>query len=321
MDIYAVFNELSVASPATPNGATVHDARKWVADFSRLLYEAQQRGVGGLRTYRHIHEIQLIDGYSLMDWANDQTVDLELRLRIKTRFTELSLLTEFPENQQGDPLFECRHAGCVAYGIGAAHLLDSLAISLLSEARWDTPSLPISLFEIVEEAPDGRESDHDLRHISTITHLPHHQHWIDERRRTSVRNGRDLWNKTKQWYPHLIFCDNAKKQILALRTGTRQLRRVVERLFELERYCTNSWVSGGFDGSKISNSSGESKLTLAQYGQQREFICPDGRKRLFEWHLKGIPDAWRIHIWPDEETHTILVGYIGEHLPTVNDPT
>jgi hypothetical protein len=146
-----------------------------------------------------------------------------------------------------------------------------------------------------------------------------------------VGNGSVLWTKVKTLYPHLVFCDGAKKQIKTLHGGL-VLQRFVERLFDLEEYCRNWNLADGFDGSRIRNSSSETTETLAQFGRDREFICSDGTMRLFQYHLKakvnGVP--LRIHIWPDEKAEfdlapsgrrKILVGHVGGHLSTVNDPT
>jgi hypothetical protein len=129
----------------------------------------------------------------------------------------------------------------------------------------------------------------------------------------------------------LVFCDGAKKQIKALHGGL-QLQRVVERLFDLEEYCKNWDAADGFDGSRIRNSSFETPETLSQFGRDRQFTCPDGATRLFGYHLKakvnGVP--LRIHIWPDEDAEfglaasgrrKILIGHVGDHLPTASDRT
>lgn len=81
------------------------------------------------------------------------------------------------------------------------------------------------------------------------------------------------------------------------------------------------WRKGGFDYHQLHPASGEGKATMDRYGDERNFLCPDGQKRTFEWHLKGLPNAWRIHIWADSHSRKILIGYVGRHLPTINDPT
>lgn len=152
-------------------------------------------------------------------------------------------------------------------------------------------------------------------HINQI-----HRAWITERLFTAISTGEELWQQAAHWFSNLVFCDNARRQLQTLPAGALQLPRIIERLFEVERYCSR-WTAGGFDGRQLSHASLESEQTLNMFGQMRMFVCPDGEKRLFEWHLKGFPNAWRIHFYPDEENRLILIGYIGKHLPTATDPT
>ncbi len=324
-DIYAVFNELAVAPAYRQQKWTKYDANQWLEQFSRLLYQAEQKNITGLRTYAHPHEIELIEGYSLQTWFNDQQFSLDLRLRLQDIFTSLSRIQAFPENKQGDPLIEYQYDSQPAYGLGAAHLLDSVAISLhTGHQAWEPDLLALQITEIQEENGEWLEKSESVRHISNAAHLPGHADWIAARLRTSAPNGRVLLRKVKEWYPHLIFCKDAEIQLRQLAGGTPQFRRIVTRLFELEAYCQH-WQSGGFEGHKIPNSSWESDSTMQQYGRSREFVCPDGQRRSFAYHLKGLPGHWRIHIWADVDAvfgkledadGKILVGYLGPHLPT-----
>ena len=183
--------------------------------------------------------------------------------------------------------------------------------------------LPLKVIEISEENDDLVEKDDAVRHMCDEAHLQSHETWLVERLKTSVRNGRDLSKKAKEWYPHLLFCKDAEAQLKGLAGGTPQFRRVIARLFEIENYC-QQWHEGGFEANAIPNASNESDSTMNQYGHLREFVCPDGVKRSFGFHLKGLPGHWRIHIWPDVEgifcdssdsPRKILIGYIGNHLP------
>jgi len=45
----------------------------------------------------------------------------------------------------------------------------------------------------------------------------------------------------------------------------------------------------------------------------REFWLPNGYKAYFENHIK-IARGYRIHFFPNKETKSIYVGYIGKHL-------
>jgi hypothetical protein len=324
-EIYAVFNELAV-SPIYRNGSwSKYDANEWLKQFSLLLHKAAQKNVSGLRTYSHPHQIELIKGYTLLEWFSDSQFDLELRLLLQTKFAELSRILEFPENQQGNPLIQYLHNNKDAYGLGAAHLMESLAISLnTGNKRWRKNLLDIKIMEMVEDEADLVEYDETVRHMCEESHLQSHEKWIAERLKTIVRNGKELLKKAQEWYPNLLFCKDAEAQLKQLPGNTPEFRRIITRLFELERYC-QQWEHGGFEVNAIPNASNESDSTMQQYGRLRMFICPDGQSRSFGFHLKGIPGHWRIHIWPDVEgvfressdsRRKILIGYIGRHLPT-----
>lgn len=324
-DIYAVFNELAVALTYRGQAWTKYDANLWLEQFSHLLYRAEQTYVTGLRTYAHPHEITLVAGYSLQEWFNDQQFNPDIRLRLQTIFTSLSRLPAFPENQQGDTLIEYQYDGSPAFGLGAAHILDSIAISLATgHPIWQGSQLSLAIIEIADDSDELSSRTDIVRHMSTEAHLLAHEGWILDRLKTSAPNGKALLKKAKEWYPHLMFCKEAETQVKQLSGGTPLFRRIIGRLFELEDYC-QQWLDGGFSRQSIPNSSGESDSTMQQYGHLRVFMCPDGEKRTFDYHLKGLPDHWRIHIWPDEEgifrdnndeAQKILIGYIGKHLTT-----
>lgn len=329
-DVYAVFNDLALHPHFQEQPSNSYQAKHWMEAFSKCLYEAEQKWGLGLRTYRHIYEISLAEDYTLLDWVNDSTVPEELRLRIRVIFESLSSLEEFPENQQGDPLFEAQYDGLPAQALGAAYLLESLAISLpTGNPHWEKSYLPLTVFQMDEESSEIEVEETEVHHFSQIVHLQAHEMWLQQRLLRGVSNGKELLRQARKWYPHLIFCENAERQIKQLRAGAFVLRRIINRLFELERYC-QSWDTGSFDGSKIPNSSGESNPTMEQFGKERQFRCPDGETRIFEYHLKALPNAWRIHIYPDNDQifpladdgrKKILIGYVGKHLPTANDPT
>jgi hypothetical protein len=53
--------------------------------------------------------------------------------------------------------------------------------------------------------------------------------------------------------------------------------------------------------------------TLNMYSKERTIRCPDGEKRVFQWHLKK--GDTRIHFFDFPAAKRILVGYVGNHLP------
>ncbi|HWS85247.1 MAG TPA: hypothetical protein VN207_13415 [Ktedonobacteraceae bacterium] len=95
---------------------------------------------------------------------------------------------------------------------------------------------------------------------------------------------------------------------------------IQKKLQELDSFCVD-WLDGPFDPQKIAGKiTNESQATLHTHGKERTFLCPDGEKRLFSWHMRLTPGAWRIYFHPTTYEQELIIGYIGRHLPTVDYP-
>ncbi len=95
----------------------------------------------------------------------------------------------------------------------------------------------------------------------------------------------------------------------------------MRHLQHLNDYC-ETWQDGPFSPKAIAlDISMESQVTLQKYSQQRTFIGPDNTPITFTWHSKDRFINWRIHFHPVEGKRSIIIGYIGDHLPTVKYPT
>jgi len=315
---YAVLNELSFHNSHNPYKATKYQAREHVEAFYRLLTEAKEKGVEGLRTYIPFDEIQLIEGYSLREWSADDAVELELRQRIQDIFSGLSKSSEFPENQQGDPLIDCYHEGKQAHGIWGAIALDSLSISLQTGDPWDKPELTVSVHEMDEETLEIDEREEIVKHLYRTEHLTFHHDWLKEQTKVIIYNGNHLWSNRHRLFPLLKFCKATETQIRSLRSDA--LRQVIKRLTELQTAC-NNWKSGAFDKNTLPYCTPESEATLTTYKAEHSFECEDGQTRLFSLHTRFTPGAGRIFFYPhvtETEQRIFYVGHIGMKLPNVS---
>ena len=91
--------------------------------------------------------------------------------------------------------------------------------------------------------------------------------------------------------------------------------QIVRHLHVLSRTALD-WQEGEFDPPL--DWSGERALTMKTYAAQRTFTCPDGAQRVFEPHSKLHVWNKRIHFFPMRDTRRVLVGHVGDHLPTTN---
>jgi len=312
-----IFNELSLRQPA-PNRDT---ACQWMAGFVQTLLAARRRNLTTLRSHAHFKEIMLSPDYPMQAWFADRQVDREHQRFVRSLSTRGTLIVPYTDDLDADDAivakkdyFLASFEDDEAVGLGYAYLFDGVAVSLPSESCWSASELTIAILE--DDTGESIESEAQIRHASDSQHMEHSHHlWVQKKLERSVLNGEDLHDKCGEWFPHLIFCDDARRQLCDIQSGALQLPRIIERLRELDAFCRN-WTKSGFDGSEIHNASYETTVTMQQYGSQREFVCPDSVTRTFEFHLKGLPNAWRIHIWPDVEKRQILIGYIGKHLDT-----
>ncbi len=264
-----------------------------------------------LRTHSEFYATVLASDYSLSDWLRDKNVDRE-ELRFILLSTKTPFLADIKNSEIEDRNLRSEFCceGELSEGLGIAFLLESLALSVRSEARWELSSLVLKATWL-EDDNDLYSETVAVIHASRLEHLQEHVAWIQNRLRTGVRDGFDLWNRRKELFPNLEFCEDVGKQMQSLYPGNPMLRQVVKRLFELEDYC-KIWRDGAFNSDSFpSKATPESESRLRQFRQELTFKCPDGEKRIFSWHVRMTPRAWRLHFFAELEPGKIIIGYIG----------
>ncbi len=314
-----VLNDLSLRSPAND----IQTAREWMRGLVSTVRAATAKGVNRvLRTHTSFQVASLAPDYPLSRWRNDNEVDREIRRYFNTLITKAPFIADIRDSQIENNILssEFIYEGLQANGLGVASLLEALAISLRSEQRWESSHLELQANWLQNDGSISTESV-VVVHASKIDHVWEHDQWITDRLQTSVHDGTELWSRKSELFPSLSFCEHVGKQMRRLQNGDPMVRPIVRRLSELENYC-KGWKSGPFvSESLLSKASPESQSTLQHFSKDRTFQCPDGQERVFSWHVRLTPKAWRILFFPDSETKNIIIGYIGSHLPTAKEPT
>ncbi|MEH1841807.1 MAG: hypothetical protein V7L20_24430 [Nostoc sp.] len=317
MEIDLVLNELSLKNLAS-NKET---ARQWMSNFINTVKAVKAQGVKVyLRTKDNFHATILAPDYPLRRWLNDKEVDqveqgfirnLATGSPFSTNITNLDI--QDIENNAG--LSEFWHQGELAIGLGVAHLLDTIAISFISKECWNFSRLELEARRL-NENEEVINDILEILHVSRSNDVQEHTEWIQNRIRTGVIDGDDLWERKRELFPNLEFCDAISKQLRNIRVGQLELQPVVKTLLELEK-CSNKWKKGYFnlDDYPI-DESGESEGTLNKYGRERTFLCTDGKERLFDRHIKLRFCNWQIHFFAVKPGQ-VIIGYVGRHLPTV----
>jgi hypothetical protein len=271
-----------------------------------------------LRTLESFTVQELAPGYNLAQWRNDQQVDRDIRQLFRQYATKSPLLDGVLESvieRAGG--CEATVEGCAGEGLLVAYLLDWIAISLPSDAVWDTARLSITFAEMTDGGGIDQIQD-VLQHASTPQHISLHEPQLEAYRRTIARTGRELVEQIEHLLPRLRFCGHVIQALQDMGPNDPRFTWVRHCLFELNERCGH-WVDGGFPHEGLRGCPSPESQAVANNQELRRlrvFRCPDGQERYFEWHLKHIGLNLRLHYFPEERERVVLVGYVGRHLPT-----
>ena len=311
MSVEMILNDLSYS--LAPN---IYEARDRMSKLLAVAKTAANYGVSRtLRTDRSFNEIELAPDYPIARWRNDSDVDRDQIRYLLVLTTKSPFLDDLPhvlDSANGTDFF---YGDDRAFGLGVAYLLEGLAISFASADRWCQSLIEIR-YESLDLDSNISSEYRQVPHASCEAHIVEHAPWIADRRLEGISSGEDLWTRRHDLYPHLQFCSAVEQQIYAAEKT--MLRGIRIQLADLENWARIS--SDHWDFSLLHNATCESEATINQYGECRTFECPDGEFRLFEWHVRLTPLAWRLHFVPRYEETFVLIGYIGPHLPTAKNP-
>lgn len=293
-----------------------------MASLVNTIRAASQLGAQrALRSVDDINLYALFHDYPIAKWRNDDDVDMDMRRYFSTIACKAPAI-----DPDADPAVsaayekgEYRYNGQEALGLGAALVLEDLALSFATENDWDNDAIELTAIWLCEDAA-LREATEIVRHASKDHHLETHRFWISDSRFQDVDCGLTLWARRAELFPSLLFCSSSETQICGLASGDPHFLQLTKRLCELDSYCEN-WSAGPFDPNSIpAKVTVDSVRTLANFGAEREFTCPDGPVRQFSWHARLTPGAWRLFFYPDSDQRRIYIGYVGRKLRTVSDP-
>ncbi|MCK5718156.1 MAG: hypothetical protein KAH77_11760 [Thiomargarita sp.] len=305
--------------------ATKIEARAGLERFIRTCVNMRDLELTRMRLHEsmsNLYDFAIAPDYLISQWLDDTKVNTDLKNNFRQIITSSPFLTEeepITKEHESRSEFTIAIEGepTLAYGLGSAYLLETVCMSLLSQDLWDSEEIQHVKYYLLYN--NGSETTDTIRikHVSQPTHVALHQSWFEEKKRESLQKGKDLWEKRAEFFPHLSFCSPVKQQLIKIGVQSKYFDQIIEKLKQLDQYA-ETWSNGAYNIEILRTFgvtvSGESKTTLRKYGALRTFRLPHGQRKVFEEHLKII-DSWRIHFYPDNDTHTIYVGYIGKHLP------
>ncbi|MEH1014273.1 hypothetical protein V6U90_14315 [Micromonospora sp. CPCC 206060] len=305
MSLLLVLNELSYRDVKARREEVDSSLRDFV---SLLLRVRRHRTEVSLVTEKTLADLEFSDGYSIRRWAGDNRNRDHWRF-LKVMRNRAPFREAVPDNLGYDA--DYFHDGRPADGLGTAHLVAGLAVSLRLGPEWEAARLVLTRQALGED--DSGEivldsSEVDVRHACTEGHVHEHRHWLVDSELTRLHTADQLWAAREDLFPHLRFLARVEGDLAGLPVGW--FHAVKERLAELERSAAD-WRADPSVAlrwhSKVTPES-DSRRELCR------FTDVDGVSHLFEWHARFTPGAGRLHFRIDNASHTLVVGYIGRKL-------
>ncbi len=313
------FNELSLTPPAPDMAA----GRQNIANFITALRHARKT-LGTtlpLRVPREfLNNLRLAPNYMLGQWFNDNAIDRDLRTYFRDAVTRWHLIPKDVHRAQTEANCEVFCQGTVAYELAAAHLNSGIAMSFASAPAWDHATVELDVRTLNSDCEIVTKKMNQP-HFSNNEHFDQNLNWVRQQLAISIDSAIDIWEKRAEKFPILDFCENVHNQLQNFNGSASHLLQIVKRLAELDawrgEHASTHWDEAREQAPcKISP---ESTATLGRFGAERTFACPHGQSRTFSWHARFTPGAGRIYFhW--ELKGKLLIGHVGEHLPTVSDP-
>lgn len=313
MDLYV--NELSIATPV----ANHYAARQLMDSFIETIRTSAALGLDVMRTDVGFWGIPLAAGYSILSWANDTEVERERRLYLKTVGSKGPFVGEMVTKLEDERLIvvEGRCNGTPSRSLVAAALLDHPVASFARDP-WRLETLEIDCVSLDAEGAETEE----IRHVVNLfdsDSVTRRREWIAEQTKNEIVSGEDLLRRAATLLPGVEFGDLAFAQVADLGKHHPQFKFVLDHLFELNRRV-GTWEAGEFAEGYGWQCSPESDATMQKFGGDRIFPSPDG-PRQFSWHSKINFGKWRIYLIAERHPRKrVVVGYVGRHLRTVENP-
>lgn len=305
MPLLLVLNELSYKEAQVHRDALSASIHELVQVIRRIR---RHRDDSVLATEAALFDLELAAGYTIRLWAADgrnRTAMQYLKsVRQRAPFQGIT-----PPNLDG--VAEYRYRGRAAAGLGLAHLVGGLGLSLNLGEEWRTVSIVLDRTALEEDADEQlvmSETRVDVRHAAAEDHVAEHERWLCDEGIAHVRTGADLWQVRGDVFPNLVFLPRVKDNLAKL--SAEWIEPVKERLAELQT-ATARW-------DIATKPTPEWRSHVTPESQSRRHLCEfadlDGTVRIFEMHARFTPGAGRVYFRVDGAKGKLVIAHIGRKL-------
>jgi hypothetical protein len=304
VSILLFLNELSCGTPQSPDRVD-----ELMEDLVALLrYVKQRRSGASLISPVKREDLELARGYYVSQWIGARPRNRDVWRLIQGMQNRAPYSAVLPPGAAEGA--DYRVNGTEARGLGAAHLMDGLLVSLLVHPTWDTSWVPATRDELDDEGGGVLTGPVTVRHAATTDHAATHDAWMRRGSLSGFRTGGEIWDARADLYPHLDFLPRVEADLTVLIPAW--VAPVAVRLASLND------AAGEWDPTVAGEPSWRSKVTPESVSRKGHcwFDDLDRERRLFDLHARFTPGAGRIHMRLVAQTRSVRIAYIGRKLGT-----
>ncbi|MFJ5090300.1 hypothetical protein [Streptomyces sp. NPDC088674] len=272
-----------------------------------LRYLSSWRSVS-LTTQSPLLSAELSRGYVYQQWvhASPQNRDRHrYLLALRNRRSPFALILE--EAGHDPARVEHLHDGQPAKGIGAAHLMNGLAISLPVSPKWSTSWLNVDIQRLGED--DVEYDMEHVRHCSTPDEAVEHESWARNTGLHALSTPTELLAAWDEFFPSLERLPRFDRDMSRL--DTKWFRAVRELLAELQSTAADHWDLCRSPEPDWQNPH------ITPESQSRSHLCTftdpasDDLALCFSWHGRMTPGKGRLYFRLVPERKTFRLAYVG----------
>jgi len=267
-------------------------------------------------------EIKMLNGdvWKVLDWMADMGVDRDLRMLMLTLDSKVPVELDSNLDDEGaDALMAYEHrvgalTGPDSYAFGYALYTGDLIASIPTHTLWASSSLIGFVCDSGTLVSEGV-----VDHLSDAAHCTALEASSSAKLFNSIQSGADFLGNKNILFPYLEFSPDVDHQVGAL--SSTQLVTALHKLAKMNA-TAREWQESNLQRPQYKFSwTGESVQTMGNdnFRAARSFHLLTGEEAIFERHLY-FSSRHRIHFIEDSFTRSFIVGYIGDHLPTVKFP-
>jgi len=308
----------------------IEEAKSHIPDFIKIAVKSQAIGLSVILINENLdqswYRLELAPGYFWQDWFQefrDSAEYIELIRGYRSIATRQPFFGE-ADYREGADLFEVslNDKSESLSALCAAAWFESPLTSFPTRNPWNETPINVCI-RSMNDTGEIKINNAKLNNLYSVDVFEALKQFYSERKLSLITSGKDLLRQFNQLYPHIGLCGKSIEQLNNWSYSSTILEQVKETFAALNSFV-EKWQNDEYsDYSHVNlrNSglnhqvSGESQTVYNDQSlrREREFFLPTGKKEYFEKHIK-ISQGLRIHFFPDVQTKTIYVGYIGRHL-------